>query len=174
MASPKTLDKPKGKRSFGQKITRTFEIFAQKTSKIVGTAYSFGLAVTVIVVWGITGPIFKYSDSWQLIINTGTTIITFLMVFLLQHTQNKDSMALQLKLDEIIAAVEGASNRMINIEELSEEDLTDLKNRYQELVHEVSRREEHSRSTSVERQSKDVFENVDRPANHPTPPKSIK
>jgi low affinity Fe/Cu permease len=84
---------------------------------------AFALAAGVIVVWGVTGPLFGFSDTWQLVINTGTTIVTFLMVFLIQRTQNKDSIAVQLKLNELVAAVEGASHRLINVEDLSEEDL---------------------------------------------------
>jgi low affinity Fe/Cu permease len=133
-------------------IERRFELLASKTSRLIGSSWSFGSAVLAIVLWAATGPLFGYSDTWQLVINTGTTIITFLMVFLLQHTQNKDGMAIQLKLDELIAAVEGASNRMIDIEDLGEEDLLDLKERYQRLVDEVSRRHNPRSSTSVDAQ----------------------
>jgi len=153
------------KDTIGRHVSRVFEGFAQRTSKTIGTPYSFSAAVFVIVAWAISGPLFHYSDAWQLVINTGTTIITFLMVFLLQHTQNKDSMAIQLKLDEIIAAVEGASNRMINIEELSEADLTELKRRYEALVNEVGRRRGKSdyASTSVAKDCDDILDNADRP-----------
>jgi low affinity Fe/Cu permease len=131
-------------------IEKGFETLASRTSRLIGSSWSFGTAVLVILAWAVTGPIFNYSDTWQLVINTGTTIITFLMVFLLQHTQNKDGMAIQLKLDELIAAVEGASNRMIDIEELGEEDLLDIKERYQSLVDEVSRLHQERSAVSVD------------------------
>src|SRR5438067_2326043 len=86
-----------------------------------GSSAAFAIAVAVIVVWAATGPIFKFSDTWQLVINTGTTIVTFLMVFLIQRQQNKDSLAIHLKLNEVLAALEGASNRLINVEDLTEE-----------------------------------------------------
>ncbi len=88
----------------------------------------------IILLWAVTGPVFGFSDSWQLIINTGTTIVTFLMVFLIQHAQNRDTRAIQLKLNELIAAVEGASNRLIDVEDLEEEELEHLHARYQKLV----------------------------------------
>jgi len=91
-----------------------------------GTSMAFALAVAVVVVWVVTGPLFGFSDTWQLVINTGTTIVTFLMVFLIQRAQNKDSIAVQLKLNELVAAMEGASHRLINVEDLSEEDLAIL------------------------------------------------
>jgi low affinity Fe/Cu permease len=94
---------------------------------------AFGTAFGIIIVWGITGPVFKYSDTWQLVINTGTTIITFLMVFLIQKSQNKDSKAIQIKLNELIAASRHASNRIVDIEDLSESELDVLKKFYQKL-----------------------------------------
>ncbi|RYY22896.1 MAG: low affinity iron permease family protein [Sphingobacteriaceae bacterium] len=103
-----------------------FERFANWATKATGSAAAFILAVAVILIWGITGPIFKYSDVWQLVINTGTTIITFLMVFLIQKSQNKDSKAIHLKLNELIAANKYASNRMVDIEDLSEKELDKL------------------------------------------------
>jgi|SRR5438132_151152 len=99
-----------------------------------GSTTAFCLAVVTIVVWLTTGPLFHWSDTWQLVINTGTTIITFLMVFLIQRSQNKDSMAVQLKLNEIVAAIEGASNRLISIEDLSEKELVTLHNHYAHLA----------------------------------------
>jgi low affinity Fe/Cu permease len=111
-----------------------FEEFSTKVTRWTGTSTAFGLACAVILVWAAIGPIFRFSDTWQLVINTGTTIITFLMVFLIQRAQNKDSLALQLKLNELVAAVEGASNRLIDVEDLSEEELTILHKHYQRLV----------------------------------------
>ena len=96
------------------------ERFARKATNWAGSTFSFVLAVGVIVAWAATGPIFHFSDTWQLVINTGTTVVTFLMVFLIQRTQNKDSHAIHLKLNELVAAMKGASNRLISVEDLSE------------------------------------------------------
>jgi low affinity Fe/Cu permease len=108
--------------------------FASAATAWTGSTPAFVIAALIIVVWGITGPLFHYSDTWQLVINTGTTIVTFLMVFLIQRSQNKDALAVQLKLDEIVAAMEGASNRLISIEDLSEEDLKVLRIHYKRLA----------------------------------------
>jgi low affinity Fe/Cu permease len=107
-----------------------FNTFSTKVTHIAGSPISFILAFVIIIIWGITGPVFKFSDTWQLVINTGTTIITFLMVFIIQQTQNKDTLALQLKLNELIAANEKASNRLVDIEDLTEEELEVLKRFY--------------------------------------------
>ena len=107
-------------------MRRFFNQCATKTSVGAGHPLTFSAAVGVIIVWAVTGPVFHYSDTWQLVINTGTTIVTFLMVFLIQRAQNKDSLAIQLKLNEIVAAIPGASNRLIDIEDLSEKDLMRL------------------------------------------------
>jgi low affinity Fe/Cu permease len=104
-----------------------FGRFANATARLTGKPAAFLIATATVVVWAITGPIFHYSDTWQLVINTGTTIITFLMVFLIQNTQNRDTLALQVKLDELILATKAASNELVNIEEASEERLTTLK-----------------------------------------------
>ncbi|HEU4478793.1 MAG TPA: low affinity iron permease family protein [Pyrinomonadaceae bacterium] len=116
------------------KLGQLLELFSLKATKATGTSKAFILAVTVIVVWGFTGPIFDFSDTWQLVINTGTTIITFLMVFLIQRTQNKDALAIHLKLNEIVAALEGASNRLIDVEDLTEDEIETLHTHYQRLV----------------------------------------
>lgn len=110
------------------------ERFARRATVWTGSSWAFALAVLTIIVWAATGPIFRYSDTWQLVINTGTTIVTFLMVFLIQRAQNKDSMAIHLKLNELVAAVEGASNRLINVEEMAEDDVAVLKRYYGKLV----------------------------------------
>ena len=110
-----------------------FEKAATKITCWTGSSAAFGTAFAIILIWGITGPLFKYSDTWQLVINTGTTIITFLMVFLIQKSQNKDSKAIQLKLNELIAASRFASNRMVDIEDLSEAELDILHKYYQTL-----------------------------------------
>ncbi|HEX2619153.1 MAG TPA: low affinity iron permease family protein, partial [Phototrophicaceae bacterium] len=103
-----------------------FRKFAHTVSGMMGSPWAFILAVTVIVVWIITGPIFQFSDTWQLAINTGTTIITFLMVFLIQNTQNRDAKAIHLKLDELIRSVETARNRLVDLEDLSDDELAKL------------------------------------------------
>jgi low affinity Fe/Cu permease len=103
-------------------------------SKMLGHPLAFGIAVLIIIVWAVSGPIFHFSDTWQLVINTGTTIITFLMVFLIQNTQNRDSEAVQLKLDELIRAIKGADNSMLNTENLMESDLQDLLKNYKHLA----------------------------------------
>jgi low affinity Fe/Cu permease len=115
-----------------------------------GSTAGFTIAVLVIVIWAATGPVFRWSDTWQLVINTGTTIITFLMVFLIQRSQNKDSLAIQLKLNELVAALEGASNRLISVEDLSEDELRILHIHFQRLA-EMAKHEEHvTESHSVE------------------------
>lgn len=107
-----------------------FNAFASKATTATGSPWAFVLAFATVLVWALTGPIFDFSETWQLVINTGTTIITFLMVFVIQHAQNKDTVALHLKMNELIAATKGASNRLINIEDLTEEELKTLKTFY--------------------------------------------
>lgn len=116
-----------------KKINLLFERFSAKVTKAAGKPLAFVLAVLVIAAWIITGPIFHFSDTWQLVINTGTTVITFLMVFVIQQSQNKDSVALQLKLNELIAATSTASNRLIDVEDISAEELDTLKKFYIKL-----------------------------------------
>ncbi|RZJ70366.1 low affinity iron permease family protein [Flavobacterium sp.] len=110
-----------------------FEVFASKVTKATGSTSAFLLAFFTVIAWAVTGPIFKYSETWQLVINTGTTIVTFLMVFLIQKSQNKDSMAIQLKLNELVASHEFASNRLIDVEDLSEKELVALHQYYLKL-----------------------------------------
>ncbi len=114
--------------------SKWFETFASKATKATGSNIAFIIACFVIVIWSLTGPIFHYSDTWQLVINTGTTIITFLMVFLIQKTQNKDAIAIQIKLNELVAANEKASNRIVSIEDLAEEELVRLNEYYTRLA----------------------------------------
>lgn len=116
------------------KLSEILERFSLKATKATGTSTAFVLALSVILVWLVTGPLFHFSDTWQLVINTGTTIITFLMVFLIQRTQNKDALAIHLKLNEIVAALEGASNRLIDVEDLTEGEIETLHKHYQALV----------------------------------------
>ena len=111
-----------------------FERFSHQATKASGTSYAFILALAAIVIWATTGPLFGFSNTWQLVINTGTTIVTFLMVFLIQRAQNKDSIAIHLKLNEIVAAMEGASNRLIDVEDLSEAEIAALQQYYLRLI----------------------------------------
>ncbi len=115
-------------------VEELFAKVAGKTSQAAGSVWAFTAAMSVVLVWASTGPIFHYSETWQLVINTGTTIVTFLMVFVIQHAQNKDMRAVQLKLNELIAAVEGASNRLIDVEDLSDRELDHLYSRFQTLA----------------------------------------
>lgn len=108
--------------------------FATAITHWSGSTPAFLIALGVVIVWGVTGPIFRFSDTWQLVINTGTTIVTFLMVFLIQRAQNRDSLAVQLKLNELVAAIEGASNRLISVEDLSEHELDVLHKHYRTLA----------------------------------------
>ena len=114
-----------------------FSRFAKKTARASGRPSAFGLAVVVILVWAVTGPLFHFSDTWQLVINTGTTIITFLMVFLIQCTQNRDSEAMQVKLDELIRAIKGAHNALLDLEELEEDELDRIRDKYTKLAEEA-------------------------------------
>jgi low affinity Fe/Cu permease len=115
-------------------VGRWLETFSLKATEWAGTSIAFGTAVAVILLWIVSGPLFKYSDTWQLVINTGTTIVTFLMVFLIQRAQNKESRIVQIKLSEIVAALTGASNRLIDVESLSEAELETLHKHYQKLA----------------------------------------
>lgn len=115
------------------KKSNAFEHFATHAAKATGSTTAFCLAVATVVIWACTGPLFHYSETWQLIINTGTTIITFLMVFLIQKAQNKDSLAIQLKLNELVASHEFASNRLIDIEDMTEEEMETIKKYYTHL-----------------------------------------
>jgi low affinity Fe/Cu permease len=111
-----------------------FARFAKATARVSGHAGTFGLAALVILVWATTGPLFHFSDTWQLVINTGTTIVTFLMVFLIQNTQNRDSVAMQIKLDELLRALKGAQTAMADLEDLTEAELDAFKRHYAELA----------------------------------------
>ncbi len=117
----------------GPTMRERFDKFSGFVTRITGSPLVFISALGIIIVWGILGPVFHYSDTWQLAINTGTTIITFLMVFVIQQAQNKECMAMQLKLNELIASTKGASNRVIDIEDLSDEELVVLKKFYIKL-----------------------------------------
>src|SRR2546429_5156671 len=116
------------------KLSQMLERFSRKVTEATGTSTAFIIALLVIILWIATGPLFHFSDSWQLVINTGTTIVTFLMVFLIQRSQNKDALAIHLKLNEIVAALEGASNRLIDVEDLTEAEIKTLHKHYGALV----------------------------------------
>ncbi len=131
-------------------VVDRFERLSSTITRFSGSTGAFAIALGVIIVWGVTGPIFRFSDTWQLVINTGTTIITFLMVFLIQGSQNKDSLAIQLKLNEIVAALEGASNRLIDVEALSEKDLETIRRHYHELAELAATAVDVGKSHSIE------------------------
>lgn len=114
-------------------MNEAFRKFAQTVSHMAGTSWAFLGAALIIVIWAVTGPIFKYSDTWQLVINTGTTIITFLMVFLIQNTQNRDAKAIHLKLDELIKGVGGARTGLVDLEDMSDEELEKLHKEFESL-----------------------------------------
>ena len=122
----KAQEKLPSNKNNGKSLSRFFNHFSANVTKASGSVYAFIFAILIVIVWAVMGPVFKYSDTWQLVINTGTTIVTFLMVFVIQHGQNKDTKALQLKLDELLAA-SNSSNKMIGVEDLSDEELAKMK-----------------------------------------------
>jgi low affinity Fe/Cu permease len=144
------------RRNIGDRL----ELLSEAVTRWTGSTAAFATALAIIALWGLTGPLFNYSDTWQLVINTGTTVITFLMVFLIQRSQNKDALAIHLKLNELVAAIEGASNRLIEVEELSERELMVLRRHYQELAnlarHEADLGQSHSMDEARERHSRKV------------------
>src|SRR5438270_7896879 len=127
------LREQESKRDFFCIVSDAFRVFARRSSATLGSAWAFAAAILIIIVWGATGPTFHFSDTWQLIINTGTTIVTFLMVFLIQNTQNRDAKAVHLKLDEIIRALRGARNDLVDLEKLSDEELKRLEEQFTRL-----------------------------------------
>jgi low affinity Fe/Cu permease len=127
-----------------------FEQFSSTVTKRTGTTAAFALACGTVIVWAALGPVFHFSNTWQLVINTGTTIVTFLMVFLIQRSQNKESLAVQLKLNELVAAVKGASNRLIDVEDLSEDELTLLHQHFRQLVEMAKKDQQLGASHSIE------------------------
>lgn len=132
------------------RINRSLERLSGKATKYSGSSWAFAIAVCVIIVWAITGPAFGFSNTWQLVLNTGTTIVTFLMVFLIQRTQNKETEAIHLKLNELVAAVEGASNRLIDLEDWTEEELDNLHKHYQHLAYLARTDKDTHKSLSVD------------------------
>jgi low affinity Fe/Cu permease len=140
------MSKKKRSGSFGESLERLSEAVTRRA----GSSGGFALAIGVVLGWALLGPVFHFSDTWQLVINTGTTIITFLMVFLIQRTQNKDALAIHMKLNEIVAAMQGASNRLIDSEALSEKELSTLRRHYHELAQLARSDAEITESHSVE------------------------
>jgi len=139
-----------------QKTNGTFDVFAAKATKAAGSTGAFVTAFLIVIIWGVSGPIFHYSETWQLVINTGTTIITFLMVFLIQKSQNKDSLAIQLKLNELVAAHEFASNRLVNVENMTEEELLVIQKYYSKLS-EFSKNDESLQQSHSIDEAKDLY-----------------
>ncbi len=133
-----------------KKDKNTFECYAARISKAAGSTTAFACAFGVIIIWGLTGPFFNYSATWQLLINTGTTIITFLMVFIIQKAQNKDSLAIQLKLNELVASHEYASNRLVDVEEMTEEEMLVIQKYYTHLSKLTKKEESLQSSHSIE------------------------
>jgi low affinity Fe/Cu permease len=133
-----------------RKIGEAFESLSEMVTQWVGGTGAFAIALATIIVWALLGPIFGYSDTWQLVINTGTTIVTFLIVFLIQRSQNKDAIAIHLKLNEIVAAMDGASNRLIEVETLTERELAALRRHFHELASLARQDVDVTKSHSVE------------------------
>lgn len=127
-----------------------FEKFSRKTTEATGSSAAFIIAFGAVIIWALSGPFFNYSETWQLVINTGTTIITFLMVFLIQKSQNRDGYAIHMKLNELLAANKHASNRIIDVEDLTEEELKKIKNFYKELKNNAKRENSLQESHSIE------------------------
>jgi low affinity Fe/Cu permease len=133
-----------------QSVGRRFERFAHGISHFAGSTAAFLIALGLIVLWLLLGPVFHYSSTWQLAVNTGTTVVTFLMVFLIQRSQNKEALAVQLKLNEVVAALQGASNRLVNVEDLEEGDLEVLHKHYRSLAEMASREGDIRQSHSLD------------------------
>ena len=133
-------EKPQ-ERDFVCRVRDSFRHFAHRSAEVLGSAWAFIGAIFIIAVWGLTGPTFHFSDTWQLIINTGTTIVTFLMVFLIQNTQNRDAKAVHLKLDELIRAVQGARNQLVDLEKLSDDELKKLEEQFTRVRSKAAQRE---------------------------------
>ena len=135
-------------------MNNLFRAFAHRSAELVGSPAVFLAGVLIVLVWGGTGPLFHYSDTWQLVINTGTTIITFLMVFLIQNTQNRDAKAMHLKLDELIRAVGAARTGLVHLEDLSDEDLKKLETEFKKLHESLDRKPGHGREAAPKSQER--------------------
>lgn len=130
-------------------MNELFHKIARSGSAVLGSAWSFIAAIVVVLVWAVTGPLFHFSDTWQLVINTGTTIVTFLMVFLIQNTQNRDSKAIHLKLDELLCAVKEARTGLVDLEDLSDEDLKELESEFKQAARDEARKEARAEAHST-------------------------
>lgn len=151
--------------SIRNRIEDAFALLAAKVAAATGSFWAFGLAAVVILIWAATGPLFDYSDKWQLVINTGTTIVTFLMVFVIQHAANKDTRAVQLKLNELIASSEGGSNRLIDVEALTDRELEHLYKRYRSLARHAKRLVPGAKTTvDLEAEDEDEDETQSKPS----------
>ena len=131
-------------------MNEAFRKLAHKVSHLVGTSWAFIIAITLLLIWAVTGPIFNFSDTWQLVINTGTTIITFLMVFLIQNTQNRSDAAIQIKLDELLRGTKGARTSLVDIEELSDEELDKLHKQFERLHKKLNHSHEDAKKAEKE------------------------
>ncbi len=147
------------------RLQEVFANLATKVSQAAGSFWTFSVALAVVLVWAATGPLFHYSETWQLVINTSTTIVTFLMVFVIQHAQNKDMRAVQLKLNELIAAVEGASNRLIDVEDLTDRELEHLYTRFQTLA-KTAKKVSHGAKLTIDSSDDEVDEGVAEARDH--------
>ena len=145
----KAAKKPEPERDMFCVVSDAFRCFAQRSSMLLGSAWAFCAAALVNLVWLITGPAFHFSDTWQLIINTATTVVTFLMVFLIQNTQNRDAKAMHLKLDELIRAIKGARNQLVDLEELSDDELKKLEEQFRRLRKQSENTRTHSNGRPV-------------------------
>jgi low affinity Fe/Cu permease len=141
-------------------VNERLEHLSRFVTTWAGSSWAFGIALLVVSAWIVTGPIFHFSDTWQLVINTGTTIVTFLMVFLIQRSQNKDALAIQVKLDELLASQQGASNRLINVEDWSEEDIADLHQRFARLAERLEQAADDNNAHSIA-EAKEAAEEVE-------------
>lgn len=153
ISDKKDAKKSDSKKEQVKKVT-LFERIAGEITKFTGSSPAFLIALALVIAWAITGPVFNYSETWQLVINTGTTIITFLMVFIIQHSQNKDTLALQLKLDELIIAMGGASNELVDAENLCEEDLQELRAHYAKISERMQMRKKEKLNNGKMKNSK--------------------
>jgi low affinity Fe/Cu permease len=142
---PQELKEHERARDFFCAVSDAFRLFAHRSAVMLGSAWAFAAAAFVILVWLLTGPTFHFSDTWQLIINTATTIITFLMVFLIQNTQNRDAKAMHLKLDELIRALKGARDQLVDLEDLSDEELKKLEEQFQRMRKRAENNGKHAR-----------------------------
>ncbi len=152
-------DQSSSNKQKGNSFSVFFNRFSTAVTRITGRAYTFITAIGIVLIWGITGPVFNFSDTWQLVINTGTTIVTFLMVFVIQHSQNKDTIALQLKLDELLAA-STASNKLISVEDLTDEELDVMKKFYAHLSEETQK-EKKNRIHSLEERKDEIEKDIE-------------